>query len=69
MNVFSTKKKIVKNLPGLSTLFCMWVGLSGIGCDSGERDLFGIGFNCENPFHDNYDACIASAAVTLSSTS
>ena len=67
MNVFSIRKKIIKTLPGLSTLFCVWVGFSGIGCDSGERDLFGVGFKCESLPQDLISSACSGAFTTSNS--
>ena len=61
-------KKIFKLAPSISTIFWLCAGFLGAGCDSGERDLFTDGFNCEIVILKNHPTCgLASGAVSFTS--
>ena len=66
MGAFSIRKKIIKVLPSISTLFCLWVGFSGTGCENGERDLFGTGFKCEGLPESSISSACSGAFTTTS---
>ena len=66
MNRFRARSKFSKLVQGISTVFWLCAGFSGIGCESGERDLFTDGFNCEITIHKNHATCgLASGAVSF----
>ena len=62
MNGLGVRSKLFGLIPGISTIFWLCVGFSNTGCDSGERELFTIGFNCENPIHKNHATCGSSGS-------
>ena len=65
MNGFRAKTKFFNIIPGISTVFWLCLGFSGSGC-GGERDVFSVGFNCEDPIHTNHSICgLPSGAVTF----
>ena len=69
MKDFCTRSKFFNLTSGIPAIFWLFAGLSGSGCDGGERDLFTTGFNCEIPIHVNHSTCgLASGAVSFVSS-